>query len=71
MDLRLLINQKNMKSIALIILNIFLMSGSAIAQTTSIDEGKFISIGGIEQWVTIKGADITKPAILFLHGAPR
>src|SRR5690606_19241771 len=27
-------------------------------------------IGGIEQWVTIKGADDSKPILLFLHGGP-
>lgn len=35
-----------------------------------INEGKFVSIGGIEQWVTIKGDDKSKPVILFLHGGP-
>lgn len=29
----------------------------------------FITINGIEQWVTIKG-DSTKPVVLFLHGGP-
>jgi pimeloyl-ACP methyl ester carboxylesterase len=50
---------------------IFLISVTAFAQVgSSIDEGEYISIGGIEQWVTIKGSDRTKPAILFLHGGP-
>lgn len=35
-----------------------------------IDEERFISIGGIEQWVTISGADCANPVILFLHGGP-
>lgn len=34
-----------------------------------IDEQKFITINGIEQWVTIKGNSI-KPVILFIHGGP-
>ena len=42
----------------------------ATAQTRSINEAKFISIGGVEQWVTIKGSDISKPVILLLHGGP-
>jgi predicted alpha/beta-fold hydrolase len=52
--------------------NIFflLLTLTLNAQTKSINEEKFISIGGIEQWVTIKGSDITKPVILFLHGGP-
>jgi pimeloyl-ACP methyl ester carboxylesterase len=35
----------------------------------SIFEEGFVTINGIEQWVTIKG-DRTKPVILFIHGGP-
>lgn len=59
-----------MKTIQLITFYIFLISVSAIAQSETINEEKFIPIGGIEQWVRIKGSDITKPVILFLHGGP-
>ncbi len=34
-----------------------------------IQEEKFVSINGIEQWITIKG-DSSKPIILFIHGGP-
>lgn len=34
-----------------------------------IDEGKYVPINGIEQWVTIKG-NRSKPVILFVHGGP-
>jgi len=37
--------------------------------TKNIDEAGFVSINGIQQWVTIKG-DTSKPAILFIHGGP-
>jgi pimeloyl-ACP methyl ester carboxylesterase len=30
----------------------------------------FVPIGGIEQWITIHGADQSNPAILFLHAGP-
>lgn len=33
-------------------------------------EERFVSIGGIEQWVTIKGGSCANPVILFLHGGP-
>ena len=47
-----------------------LISLSTHAQTTSINEEKFIEVGEIEQWITIKGANRSKPVILFLHGGP-
>lgn len=36
----------------------------------AIDEEGFVSIGGIEQWVTVKGDSCANPIILFLHGGP-
>ena len=36
----------------------------------SIQEEKYYRIGGIEQWVTIKGMDRQNPVILFIHGGP-
>ena len=38
--------------------------------TKPISEDGFVSIGGIEQWVAIRGRDRARPAILFLHGGP-
>ena len=49
---------------------LFLTVTSLNAQTNSIKEEKFIAIGGIDQWITINGADKTKPVILFVHGGP-
>ena len=36
----------------------------------AVDEGGFVRIGGIEQWITIKGERCGNPVILFLHGGP-
>lgn len=47
-----------------------MMQLSITAQTNSINEEKFITLGGIQQWITIKGDDSSKPIILFLHGGP-
>jgi predicted alpha/beta-fold hydrolase len=35
-----------------------------------VKEEMFIPIGGIEQWITIKGDDRNNPVVLFLHGGP-
>src|SRR5262249_33295190 len=35
-----------------------------------IEEAAFIKIGGIEQWVTIRGDDRRNPVLLLLHGGP-
>lgn len=35
-----------------------------------INEEGFVRIGGIDQWVTIKGADCANPVILVVHGGP-
>ncbi|RNI30022.1 alpha/beta hydrolase [Rufibacter immobilis] len=59
-----------MKLKLLLFLFLSVLAGQLAAQTNSINEEKFIPIGGIEQWVTISGADKTKPVILFLHGGP-
>jgi len=42
----------------------------AISTTNGIDEGRYVTIGGIEQWVTIRGEDRSNPVLLFLHGGP-
>ncbi len=43
---------------------------AAITTPNGIDEKSFVRIGGIEQWVTIRGRDRANPVILILHGGP-
>lgn len=40
------------------------------AEPRQIADARFITLGGIQQWVTIRGSDRTKPVLLFLHGGP-
>src|SRR5271154_6730567 len=42
----------------------------AIENKQSIDESGFVPIGGIDQWIAIRGQDNRKPIVLFLHGGP-
>lgn len=42
----------------------------AIHTARGVDEAGYVKIGGINQWVTIRGEDSTNPVILFVHGGP-
>ena len=44
--------------------------GALAAAPPAIAEKTFVAIGGIDQWVTIKGDDRANPVVLFLHGGP-
>lgn len=35
-----------------------------------IAQERFIQIGGIDQWITIRGEDRSKPVLFFIHGGP-
>ena len=39
-------------------------------RAVAIDEGMFVDINGVQQWITIRGADRNNPVLLFLHGGP-
>jgi len=42
----------------------------AISAPPGIDEARYVEIGGIEQWITIRGEDRRNPVLLLLHGGP-
>jgi pimeloyl-ACP methyl ester carboxylesterase len=42
----------------------------AISSPTGVDEARYVTIGGIDQWISIRGWDRNNPVLLFLHGGP-
>ncbi len=42
----------------------------AIVAPSGVQEASFVRIGGIDQWISIRGEDRGNPILLFLHGGP-
>jgi proline iminopeptidase len=61
-----------MRQVALFVAVVVVLATNAGAQVSArrIEEASFVTIGGIEQWVTIRGDDDRKPLLLLLHGGP-
>jgi pimeloyl-ACP methyl ester carboxylesterase len=57
-------------------LSIFAQTRASRAQSGAsrsgkpIDSSYFVSIGGLEQWISIRGEDMRNPALLVVHGGP-
>ncbi|HEY6971722.1 MAG TPA: alpha/beta hydrolase [Candidatus Angelobacter sp.] len=58
-----------------ILLGILLCSVAGIAAASEnapseIDQSSFVSLGGIDQWISIRGEDRRNPVLLVVHGGP-
>ena len=42
----------------------------ASSATVGVDQSAFVSIGGIDQWISVKGEDRDNPVLLVVHGGP-
>jgi proline iminopeptidase len=59
-----------MRRILLLLAVGVVLNDGVVAQSRRIEEASFVRIGGIDQWVTIRGDDDRKPVLLLLHGGP-
>lgn len=46
------------------------MGNVPMAAQQGIEEARFVTLGGIEQWTTIRGDNSRKPVLLVVHGGP-
>jgi pimeloyl-ACP methyl ester carboxylesterase len=60
----------NMRKSLLVLAVAAVLNECVEAQPRRIEEASYVTIGGIEQWVTIRGDDDRKPVLLLLHGGP-
>lgn len=42
----------------------------ALAAPLALDEGEFVNINGLDQWITIRGTRAENPVLVWLHGGP-
>lgn len=56
--------------IAAMVIRYSIATTPAIRSENGIASLEKVKIGGVDQWLLIRGKDLTKPVLLFLHGGP-
>lgn len=47
-----------------------LMTVAPARAAQSIDQSEYVTLGGLDQWISIKGDDLANPVLLVVHGGP-
>lgn len=64
-------NRWNRRAAARLLLGAAFVPGwTASARAAAISETAYVPLGGLEQWIDIKGEDRTNPVVLMVHGGP-
>ena len=54
----------------LLFLSTIVTADNPQSAAAEIQEERFVKLGGIDQWITIRGADRANPVLLLIHGGP-
>ena len=63
-------NLANWSRITAILLATVAATARAQTPTGRIDQTSFVPLGGLEQWISIRGDDRSNPVLLVVHGGP-
>src|SRR5579871_3862774 len=58
------------RAFATLLASLMLMPMAPAIASSSIDRTDYVKLGGLEQWISIKGEDRANPVLLVVHGGP-
>lgn len=59
-----------MRRLLSLLLASMLVLTSACSEPVAVNQSSFVSVGGIDQWISVKGQDRKNPVLLVVHGGP-
>ena len=62
--------QVNRREAVRLLVGAMLLAPTHATAGQSVDQAGYVTLGGIQQWISIKGDSLTNPALLVVHGGP-